>query len=160
MVNLDVSRGDGTTAHRSRRNEMRGDQKKEGRALREGTSRWGWEQATECERGKGWRFAPFPSNRVRSRVGKVAIRIVVRLARLRSNRRAEAKQIVRTATSETNRIVLRDMEVLTVKVLNHRRTAGKHSSRCQGNAASGKPRRSGSDAFSTCATWGIDVGRA
>jgi len=134
MVNLDVSRGDGTTAHRSRRNEMRGDQKKEGRALREGTSRWGWEQATECERGKGRRFAPFPSNRVRSRVGKVAIRIVV---------------IVRTATSETNRIVLRDMEVLTVKVLNHRRTAGKHSSRCQGNAASGKPQRSGSDAFST-----------
>ncbi len=41
-------------------NEGRTTRKKKGRALREGTSRWGWERATKCERGKGWRFAPFP----------------------------------------------------------------------------------------------------
>jgi hypothetical protein len=37
--------------------------KKEGRALREGTARWGWERTTkgtECERGKGV-GDPFPS---------------------------------------------------------------------------------------------------
>jgi hypothetical protein len=84
-------------------NEGLATRKKKGRALREGKSRWGWERATGCERGKGRRFAPFPSKRMRSRVEKVVGRIMVR----------------RPKVSEDDAMFLTDKKVMTGEVLKY-----------------------------------------
>ena len=100
-------------------NEMRGDQKKERESVARGTSRWGWERATECERGEGLAFRPLPEQQSEIKSWKSSHKNSSETSSIEIESSRRNQQIVRTVTSETNEIVLTDMEVLTVKVLKY-----------------------------------------
>ena len=128
---------------------MWADQKKERESVARGNVSLGMGASNGVRAREGSALRPLPEQQSEIESWKSSHKNSGETSSIEIESSSRNQQIVRTATSETNGIVLTDMEVLTVKVLNHRRTAGKHSSRCQGNAASGKPQRSGSDAFST-----------